>query len=242
MKVREKGRSSLRILITAGPTREPIDAVRFLSNYSSGYLGAQLAKAALARGHRVRVIRGPCAETFPRQARVIPVEQAVEMERILQREARSSDVVIMAAAVSDFRATRPLTAKPPRRFARMLRLTPTPDLLARLPSRRRQLRVGFALESDKVVAQAKRKLRSKRLHLLLAQQVLRRVHAARSRAIPARSNGALPSPFGRQKVRAWLLSQEAPVRDLGWISKPQVACLLLDKIESLWYGKFSETP
>ena len=96
----------LRILISAGPTREPIDRVRFLSNSSTGYMGAVLAAEALARGHRVVVVHGPITEPLPSGVRTIPVERAREMEQVLRRYATSADVVLMAAAVSDFRAAR----------------------------------------------------------------------------------------------------------------------------------------
>ena len=223
---------ALRVLISAGPTREPIDPVRFLSNYSTGYMGAQLAAEALARGHRVTVVCGPGVEPMPPGARVLPVEQAAEMEQVLRRNAGRADLIIMAAAVSDFRAARVAAAKLPRQPQSLIRLRATPDIIARLPRRPRQLRVGFALESGRVVPRAQRKLRRKHLDLLLAQRV--------------NGHGA---PFGRARVRAWLLSrptsptahggrgQGSLVADLGTLSKRQVARVLLDKLEALWYGQ-----
>ena len=213
-------RRPLRILISAGPTREPIDPVRFLSNYSTGYMGARLSAEALARGHQVTVVSGPISEPLPVNARVIRVERTAEMERALRREARRADVVIMAAAVADFRPARHAAAKLRRRHRLRLELEATPDIVGRLPRRSGQVVVGFALETDRVVARAKEKLRAKRLDVLLAQRL----------------NGG-GSPFGQKPVRAWLLARDGPAAPLGQRSKAKIASALLDKIEALWYGQ-----
>lgn len=213
-------RRPLRVLITAGPTREPIDPVRYLSNYSTGYMGSRLAAECLRRGHQVTVVSGPGREALPSRARVILVERTEEMERAVRTQAPRTDVVVMAAAVSDFRVARLATAKLPRSTRLTLRLEATPDLIGRLPRRRSQLIVGFALESRDVVARARRKLREKRLDLLLAQR-------ADHRAMP----------FGRRHVQAWLLGSDGEARALGRLSKSDVARVLLDKIEALWYGQ-----
>ena len=216
----------LRVLISAGPTREPIDPVRFISNSSTGYMGAQLAAAALARGHRVTVVSGPSVEPLPDGARVIPVVDTKAMERALHAEAARADVIIMAAAVADFRPVRPAAVKV-RRHARLtLQLEATPDIIARLPRRANQMVVGFALETGDVVSKAERKLRAKRLDLLLAQ----RVH-------PRTVVSAGGSPFGRHPVHAWLLARGDAASEIGQVSKSKVARVLLDKIEALWYGQ-----
>lgn len=213
-------RVPLRVLISAGPTREPLDPVRFISNYSTGYMGAQLAARALARGHRVTVVSGPISEPLPLRARVVRVERSDEMARALRRCAKRADVVIMAAAVADFRPVRPAAKKLPRRGRMRLTLEATPEIIGRLPRRARQVVVGFAVESGEVAARARRKLRAKRLDLLLAQQVS--------------PDGG---PFGRRPVRAWLLARDGTVSRLGRLSKLGVAGALLDKIEALWYGQ-----
>jgi len=220
------GKRALRVLISAGATQEAIDPVRFISNYSTGYMGAQVAAEALRRGHQVRVISGPSLEPIPPGARVVPVVEAREMERALRRYAGRADAVIMAAAVSDFRPARAATTKLRRRAHLTLRLEATPDIIARLPKRKRQLVVGFALEPDHVVLRAAAKLRAKRLDLVVAQRV-------RPRS-PLRANG-ISAPFGRHPVEAWLVGHDA-VTKLGRISKADVARVLLDKIEALWYG------
>ena len=210
----------LRVLISSGPTREPIDPIRFISNQSTGYMGAQLAAEAIRRGHRVTVVSGPSTEPLPTKAQVIPVQDARDMERALRREAKRVDAIVMAAAVSDFRPLRASTSKLPRRRQRTLRLMATPDIIARLPRRPQQLIVGFALETHRVVARASRKMQVKQLDLVLAQQV----------------NGD-GSPFGRKSVRAWLLDRCGKTIALGRRTKAVIARVLLDKIEALWYGQ-----
>jgi phosphopantothenoylcysteine decarboxylase / phosphopantothenate---cysteine ligase len=206
-----------RVLISAGPTREWLDPVRYLSNESTGYLGARLAAEALARGHRVTVVCGPASEPPPRGARVVPVTDSRQMERAMRREARAADAVIMAAAVADFRPANPSRTKLARRGTLRLRLEATPDIVARLPRRPGQVVAGFALETGRVLARAERKLREKRLDLIVAQ------------------DAAAGSPFGRRPVRAWLLGKDGSKVRLGRAAKPVIARALLDKVEALWY-------
>ena len=214
----------LRVLISSGPTREPIDPVRFLSNYSTGYMGSLLAVQALKRGHRVTVVSGPSVEPLPAEARTIQVEQANEMADALRRESPRADVVIMAAAVSDFQPRHRLLRKLPRHGQATLRLRRTPDLIARLPRSSRQVRVGFAVESGAMTRRARRKLEAKRLDLLVAQRIQ---HG---------HGGMGGSPFGRHPVEAWLVTPARTTR-LGLVQKPHLARALLDKAEALWYGQ-----
>ncbi len=204
---------SLRVLISAGPTREPIDPVRFLSNYSTGYMGSCLAREARRRGHHVTLVTGPTEIPPPRGTRLVRVERAGQMRAALRRHMRVVDVLIMAAAVCDYQPAQVRPHKLPRRGRLVLSLKATPDIVSSLPRRRGQLVVGFALEGARVVAKAKAKLRQKRLDLLVAQQM----------------NGT--SPFGEQAVRAWLLDAQGTVRRLGHISKPRLAKQLFDAIE-----------
>ena len=216
----KRTRGLRRVLISAGPTREPIDAARFLSNYSTGRMGACLAAEALHRRCRVTVVSGPVSVAYPSRATVVRVERADEMARALRRYAVGADAVIMAAAVADFHPARRRPSKLPRQGQLLLRLTATPDIIGQLPRRPGQVRVGFAVESSRVVQRAHEKLRRKHLDLLLAQRVSR-AHA----------------PFGTAPVRAWLLQRHGPVMPLGTVSKTAVARALLDKIEALWYGQ-----
>jgi len=164
----------LHIVVTAGPTREPMDPVRFLSNRSSGKMGYALAEAARLAGHRVTLLSGPVALAPPRRVRFHRFETAAELRRLLLKEARQADVVIMAAAVADYQPVRVIARKiKSTRKILLLRLKRTPDILARLGRRRRgtQLLVGFAAETDHLVAHARRKLKAKNLDAIVANRV-----------------------------------------------------------------------
>lgn len=208
----------LRVLISSGPTREPIDPVRYLSNYSTGTMGAALAAEALRRGHRVTVVSGPVEVAPPRGARVIWIERARQMQAALRRELARADALIMAAAVSDFEPARTHAKKLPRAGTRMLRLHATPDVVGSLPRRSGQVFVGFALETAQAVARAMRKRTAKRLDLIVGQSV-RPGH----------------SPFGAQPLDAFLVDCSG-VRRLGRVGKAALARRVLDETEQLWYG------
>lgn len=160
----------LRMLVTAGPTREYLDRVRYLSNESSGRMGLALAAAGLERGHRVTIVHGPVALRPPRGARCVPVVSAREMLAACEREWPAHDVLIMAAAVADYTpgSTLPFkrkkTAKPVN-----IRLVPTVDILARLSASRTagQTVIGFALEDRAPRRRALDKLRRKRLDAIV---------------------------------------------------------------------------
>lgn len=139
------------------------------------------------------------------------------MQQALKREVKKADVLIMAAAVADYQIAAVSKRKLKREEGITLRLKPTPDILAGLVRKPGQVRAGFALETQRVLKQAARKLKQKRLDLLLAQD-------------------ARQGAFGARLVRAWLLQAEGKTISLGKLSKDQVARVLLDKIEALWYG------
>lgn len=175
----DAGPGATRLLITAGPTHEPIDDVRYLGNRSSGRLGIALADAAAARGLHVMLLLGPTHRT-PSDSRV-QVERfqtTSELESLLDRQFARCDVLVMAAAVSDYRpvvdaATLALADGKLRRAPEglTLRLEPTPDLLAECAGRRRagQTVVGFALEPRaRLLESARSKLARKRVDLIVA--------------------------------------------------------------------------
>ncbi len=163
------GRSLLRFLITAGPTREFLDPIRYLSNRSSGKMGYALARAARRYGH-VTLVSGPVALKPPAGIALVPVTTAAEMAREVFRRYRQADVVIMAAAVCDFRPRKVAGRKIKKQsFDGVLELVPTTDILAELGRRkRRQVLVGFAAETDKLERNAVEKLRRKNLDLIVA--------------------------------------------------------------------------
>jgi len=159
----------MNILITAGPTREFIDAVRFLSNASSGRMGCALARAAKEAGARVTLVHGPLACEPPPCDERVPVGSAEEMRRAVLARAPRADAVLMAAAVADYRPAERAEGKIKKAEGeRVLRLVPTPDILAELGrDKGGRVLVGFALEAENARENALRKLREKNLDLIV---------------------------------------------------------------------------
>jgi phosphopantothenoylcysteine decarboxylase/phosphopantothenate--cysteine ligase len=162
-----------KLLITAGPNREPLDPVRYLSNRSSGKMGYALARAAIRRGAEVALISGPTMLEPPAGARLIPVTTAAEMRHAVLDEFPWSTAVIMAAAVTDYRPADFASKKIKRgRGPIELRLEPNPDILKEIGAKKNgKLLVGFAAETDELVANAKKKLKDKNLDMIVANDV-----------------------------------------------------------------------
>ena len=164
-----------RVLVSAGPTQEPIDPVRFISNRSSGKMGYAIAEAARDRGAEVILVTGPSSLTPPSGVTVVSVNTAGEMTDALTRHFPSATVLIMAAAVADFRPKMPAEQKLKKqgRSELVLELEATPDILAMLSARRTsQVVVGFAAETEHVLSNAKDKLRGKGLDFVIANDVM----------------------------------------------------------------------
>ena len=161
------------VLVTAGPTREDIDPVRFLTNRSSGKMGYALAEAALRRGANVTLVSGPTDLPAPEGADWVPVRTAEEMRSAVRERAADADIVIMAAAVSDYRLTAPHAQKVKRGGERLvLDLEPTPDILAELGREKTsRILVGFAAETDRVADNARDKLSRKGADIIVANDV-----------------------------------------------------------------------
>jgi phosphopantothenoylcysteine decarboxylase/phosphopantothenate--cysteine ligase len=161
------------VLVTAGPTEEPLDPVRYLSNRSSGKMGYALARAARRRGAEVTLVSGPTALAAPAGVGVVQVASARDMARAVGEAFNAATVVIMCAAVADYRPRRALPQKLKKGAASLtLELERNPDILASLaPRKGRRLLVGFAAETHDLAAEARRKLRAKRLDLIVANDV-----------------------------------------------------------------------
>lgn len=162
---RTRDLSGREVLVTAGPTREWIDPVRFLSNPSSGRMGVALAEAARDRGASVTLVHGPMGVPPPAGVRPLPVDSAEEMLAALRGPFATCDLLVMSAAVADWRPRRRADEKEPKEgAAKSLELVRTPDLLAVLAAEReRQVLVGFAMETDAGVERAAAKARAKGL-------------------------------------------------------------------------------
>jgi phosphopantothenoylcysteine synthetase/decarboxylase len=164
----------MRCLITAGPTREYLDAVRYLSNGSSGRMGYALATAAARRGWEVTVVSGPVSLPVPDGVTVRRVVSAADMLGACEPLFGACDLFIAVAAVADYRPVDPLIGKPPKATGEVtLRLTPTVDVLATLAARKRpgQMVVGFAAETDELERSAREKLNRKHCDWIVGNDV-----------------------------------------------------------------------
>ncbi|MEJ5171757.1 MAG: bifunctional phosphopantothenoylcysteine decarboxylase/phosphopantothenate--cysteine ligase CoaBC, partial [Fimbriimonadales bacterium] len=205
-----------RVLITSGPTREPIDSVRFLSNRSSGKMGAALAKAALWMGAEVTVVSGPAEVPPPMGAKLLRVETALEMLEAASRVAPEADLIVGVAAVADYRVAEPRRGKLRRSDEELvLRLVPNPDVLAELArlARPGAVLVGFAAEPSEDLDVARAKLERKGLHFIAANDVSR----------PGIG-------FGSDENEMVLLGRHGPVERSGVRSKIGCAKWLLERV------------
>jgi phosphopantothenoylcysteine decarboxylase/phosphopantothenate--cysteine ligase len=203
-------------LITAGPTYEPIDAVRFIGNHSSGTMGVAIAAEAASRGAQVHLVLGPGTVAPPPGVAVERVTTAEQMREAVGRSVDAADVVVMAAAVADFRPKVPAEGKLKKELgAPDLALEPTPDILAELGESRRagQVLVGFAAETSDVEAAGRGKLERKHLDLLVANEV-----------------GRVGTGFGAQTNHAAIVSAGQDGVALQDWTKTALAEALVDRI------------
>jgi phosphopantothenoylcysteine decarboxylase/phosphopantothenate--cysteine ligase len=161
------------VLITAGPTQEPLDPVRYLTNRSSGKMGYALAEAAAERGARVILVSGPVSLVPPARVEMIPVKTALEMRQAVMDHLEQATMVIKAAAVADYHRANPPEQKVKKTAARMsLELDPTPDILAEVGRKKGdRLLVGFAAETENLIEEARRKMQSKNCDMVVANLV-----------------------------------------------------------------------
>ena len=212
------GLAGTRVLVSLGGTREPLDPVRYLGNRSSGRMGAAIVAEALRRGAEVTAVAAATAVDPPAGARLVRVETAQQLYDAVLAEAGTQDVLIMAAAVADFRPKRVAEGKLKKdQGVPEVVLEPTPDTLAELGRRRRpdQVLVGFAAETGDHLAGARKKLESKHLDLV----VLNHVEGAHS-------------AFGADDADAYLVDADT-VEELPRTSKAAIAARLLDRVEAL---------
>jgi phosphopantothenoylcysteine decarboxylase / phosphopantothenate---cysteine ligase len=161
------------ILITAGPTHEPIDPVRYLTNRSSGKMGYAIAEAALRRNARVVLISGPTTVTPPEKAKLVRIKTAEEMKAAVLKHLPEASIVIKAAAVADYRVRQTAPQKMKRRGPLTLDLEPTADILLEIASRRtsHQVIIGFAAETEDVLENGRRKMQTKKLDAIVINDV-----------------------------------------------------------------------
>lgn len=202
------------VLVTAGPTREPIDPVRFISNRSTGTFGYALAREARRRGCRTTLVSGPVALAAPSGVRRIMVETAHDMDRAVRREFPRHTCLIMAAAVADWRMARPGTAKLKAKNGLVLRLVPNPDIVkAACKGKKDRIVAGFALETGDLAANAARKLKEKNLDLIIANRT-----------------GRGASAFGEGLKDVTILDRRGGCTRYRGRTKAALAKIILDKV------------
>jgi phosphopantothenoylcysteine decarboxylase/phosphopantothenate--cysteine ligase len=207
--------SGIRMLITAGPTQESLDPVRFLSNHSSGKMGFALARVAARRGAQVTLVSGPTHLTPPPPVHWVPVVTALEMHRAALEAFKEAQVVIKAAAVSDYRPSEHAGRKMKRAIDRMtLSLVANPDILKEMGKKKgKRFLVGFAAETEDLIQNARQKMKSKNLDLIVANPV-----------------GVPDAGFMADTNRIKILSRDEKVREYPLMSKEEAAEIICNQI------------
>ena len=207
----------LRFLVSAGPTREYIDPVRFLSNPSSGKMGFAVAKEAVKRGYECVLVSGPVNLKPPKGCKFIPVVSAEDMYEAIVKEFPKCDVLIMTAAVSDFKPAKRLKQKEHKIAEKaVLELVRTKDILKGVAKEKgKRFVVGFAAETNDILASAKRKMFVKGLDMIVANDV-------------SRSDAG----FASEKLRAVFLFPDGKEERCGLVGKTTVAKKLIEAAES----------
>ncbi len=209
-----------RIVVTAGGTQEPVDPVRVISNRSSGKMGYALAEAARDRGADVVLITAPTALPKPAGVEVLPVETASQMKEAVEKAMAQADALLMAAAVADYRVKTMAKSKIKKEAGEcfILELVRTPDILSEVKGN--FIRVGFAAESENLVENARKKLESKRLDLIVANDITE-----------------AGSGFGADTNKVTLIGKDGKAEDLPILPKHEVADKILDRVAALLAGK-----
>ncbi len=209
-----------RIVVTAGGTQEPVDPVRCLTNRSSGKMGYALAEAARDRGAQVVLVSAPSALSNPAGVEMVDVGTAQQMYEAVQKAVAKADALIMAAAVADYRPVRASESKIKRQQVSelILELERTPDILGQVKGD--FLRVGFAAESENLVANAKEKLHKKKLDLVVGNDIT-----------------AAGSGIGADTNQVVIINREDKVEKLPLLPKREVADRILDKVVELLHRK-----
>jgi len=213
-----------KILITAGPTREMLDPVRFLSNLSTGEMGYALAKVAVSKGYQVSLVSGPTDLQPSKGVEFYPVISAMQMKKICTKLFPKHDGLIMTAAVCDFMPAASGRNKIPSAKGLTLKLKRTPDILTLLAKRKGcRVVIGFCLETQDLIRRAREKLTRKKLDGIVANFY--------------GPNGHIP--FGKRRVEVHLIDAAGKVRRIANRSKVQIAKILLGWMEGL--AKHSST-
>ncbi len=213
--LREKDFSGQTIIVSAGPTREPIDPVRYISNPSTGKMGFALAKAAMERGAKVILVTGPTHLAPPRNVKVIRVETALQMRKAILENFRRASIVVMSSAVANYRPKKKALMKIEKGKEKfVLELQENPDILKELGKKKgKKILVGFSLDTHDNIRRAKDKLLKKNLDLIVVSD---------------------PSAgFGVIEAKMRIVDREGNVEELPKLPKEKIAHLILDRVKKL---------
>ena len=213
------------ILITAGPTREPFDPVRFISNYSSGKMGYALAAVAQRRGAEVILVSGPTALAAPGGVQCVPVSSAVDMHAAVMDRLKEATVVIKAAAVADYRPAIKAESKIKKQAGKLqIDLERNPDIIAEIGKKKgSRIVVGFAMETESLIENAKKKLKEKNMDLIVANDL--------------NTEGA---GFQGDTNIVKLIARDGSIEELPLMDKLECADRILDRIKAIREGKVYE--
>ena len=213
---REGALAGRKVVVTAGGTREPIDPVRFIGNRSSGRMGYRLAEVARDLGAKVTLISAPTALPRPVGVEFIPVETAQEMAKAVLEAIIDADVLLMAAAVADYRPRIPAERKIKKGAGMTLELTRNPDILAQIPMGS-LLKVGFAAETENILENAQAKLIEKGLDLVVANDAR--------------------LAMGSEESQVTIIDRTGAIEELPLLPKEEVAERILERVVELLKGR-----
>lgn len=207
-----------KVLVTAGPTREPFDPVRFISNYSSGKMGYAIAAMARRRGAEVTLVSGPCSLEAPRGVRCIPVNSAIDMRNAVVENMPDSSIIIKAAAVADYRPAQASASKIKKKKGPLsMELERNPDIIEEVGrSKGDRILVGFAMETDNLIENARGKLAAKNMDMIVANDL-------------SRPDAGFQADTNLVKI----IDAEGSIDELPLMDKTEVANRILDKVVDL---------
>jgi len=215
-KVDKKTNLPKKILVTAGPTVEPLDPVRYISNYSTGTMGYKIASQGVKKGFKICLVSGPVHLPPPHGAEMIIVTRAREMrDRVIER-IDEYDCLIMTAAVCDFRPQEEGKRKIKKKNTLNLKLVKNPDILMEVRQNKDLIKIGFALETENAVKNGKKKLEEKKLDLIVVNTVTEQ-----------------KNPFGTGVSDYTTIDKSGKTKDFKAITKGQMAEVIIDEAEKL---------
>ena len=208
--------TTVKILVTAGPTREALDPIRYISNHSTGEMGYSIAAAGADRGFKVSLISGPTQIPAPFGVETVNVTTAREMRDEVMERAKAYDCLIMTAAVCDFRPAKRARYKIKKTGDMTLRLLLNPDILLEAAGRKSLVKVGFALETADPAANGRKKMREKNLDLMIVNE-----------------KNENNDPFGPGNKEYTMIRSDGSAKEIKGLEKRQMAGIIIDEVEKL---------